>query len=323
MTPPSAILRVHAPDYKAIIPSAYLRRSSHIQKMGIGSALLCLKNAGISSPEAITVGTGMGCFEDTDRFLRSMVENDETLVSPTPFIQSTHNSVAGQIALITNCKGYNFTYVHQNIAFECAVQDALMLLEEVEVTNVLCGGVDELAEALQDFLSLAGHLKKPDAVLKPLWLNDTEGYVGGEGSAFFLLSKQKTDQALGKILGVRTIQQNSGPDDLLSKINDFLIDEHLPGPDLVLSGANGDGAYDATIMDVHKRMQVPVGFYKNICGEYFASGSFALFLALGILKHQRVPEAICAKPLNVKPKTILIINQYRDQQYSLLYLSAC
>ena len=79
-----------------------------VVKMGVSAAMMSMKKAGLEKVDAIITGTGMGCYEDTDKFLRSMLDNKEQLLTPTAFIQSTHNTVAGQIALIFKCSGIGY-----------------------------------------------------------------------------------------------------------------------------------------------------------------------------------------------------------------------
>ena len=59
----------------------------------------------------------------------------KNILTPTSFIQSTHNTVGGQIALGLECKGYNFTYVHASISFESALLDAQLQLAMDEASN--------------------------------------------------------------------------------------------------------------------------------------------------------------------------------------------
>ena len=96
-------LRCIEPQYSAYIDPMASRRMSRIIKMGVCSAMKCLRDAGISNPDAIITGTGMGCVEDTGKFLGSIFENEEKLLNPTPFIQSTHNTVGASIALLLKC----------------------------------------------------------------------------------------------------------------------------------------------------------------------------------------------------------------------------
>ena len=170
-------LRCIEPDYKNYINPSLLRRMSRMIKMGITAAKICLANAGVEKPGAIITGTGLGCIEDTEKFIHSIIENNEELLTPTPFIQSTHNTVGGQIALLLNCHEYNFTYVHRGISFESALSDASMLLQENSADTVLVGGIDELTD-------------NSFKLLKQLGIYN-QRTVGGEGAAFFLVSGKK------------------------------------------------------------------------------------------------------------------------------------
>ena len=136
--------RLHCvlPDYKPLIDAKLIRRMSRIIKMGVAAALNCLQAGGVQMPDAIITGTAYGCLEDTENFLKRLIENNEDLLSPTAFIQSTHNTVAAQIALLLSCHNYNNTFVSRGFSFENALMDAQMLLLENEAQNILVGGVD-------------------------------------------------------------------------------------------------------------------------------------------------------------------------------------
>ena len=129
-------LKAIEPDYKEFIDPKQARRMSHVIKMGIAAAKKCLADGNVEIPGAIITGTAYGCIEDTVNFLTRIVEQQEELLSPTAFIQSTHNTVAAQIALMLQCHSYNLTYVHKGVSFESALTDALMLLNEQEADNV-------------------------------------------------------------------------------------------------------------------------------------------------------------------------------------------
>ena len=113
------------PDYPTYIDPRHLRRMSRILKMGVAASVMALREAGVMSPDGIITGTGYGCLEDTGIFLRKMIDHREQALSPTPFIQSTHNTIGSQIALILNCQGYNQTYTHEGLSFETSLLDAM------------------------------------------------------------------------------------------------------------------------------------------------------------------------------------------------------
>ena len=71
--------RLHAvlPDYKGIIDAKLIRRMSRIIKMGVAAALQCLRAGDVQTPDAIITGTAYGCLEDTENFLKRLIENEE------------------------------------------------------------------------------------------------------------------------------------------------------------------------------------------------------------------------------------------------------
>src|SRR6202000_3232451 len=128
----------------------------HVIKMAVAASKKCLTVAGIEAPDAIITGTAFACMEDTITFLTRIVEQDEELLPPTAFIQSTHNTVAAQIALMLQCHEYNNTFVHKGISFESALIDALMLLNEQEADNILVGGTDDMVDTSFKVLTRLG-----------------------------------------------------------------------------------------------------------------------------------------------------------------------
>lgn len=174
------------PDYRQHINPIQLRRMPRILKMGLASASICLDGAG-ADPDAIVVGTGLGCLESLEKFLLEVLEKNEQVTSVLPFINSTHNAVASQIAMMLKNNGYNFTYCHRAMSFESALQDALMLLEEGHANHVLAGGIDECTDHFMQLHDYLGKWKKPQINLD-LFKEKTPGTLAGEGSAFFLLS---------------------------------------------------------------------------------------------------------------------------------------
>ena len=117
------------PDYKEFIDAKQIRRMSRIIRIGVAAAMECLKEAGVKSPDAIVTGTAYGCLEDTGLFLTKMVEFREEFLTPTAFIQSTHNTIGAQIGLMLQCNNYNNTFVHRGFSFESALLDGMMLMK--------------------------------------------------------------------------------------------------------------------------------------------------------------------------------------------------
>lgn len=140
-------------DLKNIITDANTRRRmSRMVKMGVATGLKCWNNASLcASNTAIVTATQYGCLSDSEKFLSQMIANQETNLSPTPFIQSTFNTIGAQIALIKSCKEYNMTYVNRANSLYDAYIDAYMLARDGK--NVLLGYIDEVTPTLLNVTS--------------------------------------------------------------------------------------------------------------------------------------------------------------------------
>ena len=175
------------PSYKEFIAPNLLRRMGRAIKMGVAAGNIAIQQADAKKVDAIITGTGLGCFEDSERFLLALLNNEEQFLTPTSFIQSTHNTVGSQIALLMKCHDYNFTYVHRGFSFESAIQDALMLFEEGKET-ILVGGIEEHTP---NFVILNRRARKFQEVSSttPIWESTTPGVQMSEGTACFILNK--------------------------------------------------------------------------------------------------------------------------------------
>jgi hypothetical protein len=137
---------VVSPNYKDFIPVAALRRLSSILKSSITASIDCKENAN-SDFDAIIVGTGLGCLTDTEKFLQTVYQKNSDFISPTAFIQSTHNTIAGQISLHFKNHSYNITHTQNHLSFEHSLMDGLMCLSEGK-KHVLVGAADEKIDFL-------------------------------------------------------------------------------------------------------------------------------------------------------------------------------
>lgn len=322
------LLPTQEPDYKDYVPTNMLRRMSHIIKMGVAAAKISLQQAETENVDAIITGTGLGCFEDTDKFLKTIIENNEQLLTPTSFIQSTHNTVAGQIALLIKCHNYNFTYTQQGLSFESALIDAAMFLNENKNSNILVGGLDEAIQPYYDLLVKAGHIKKQGDVITEIEKNKTKGFCLGEGASFFVLSTKKNKTTKTQIKGIKTFTAIKGSNDLQNKLTAFLQELNLSVDDvnLVLSGNSGNVEDDKLLNENNKHFfsKTDIAYFKTLCGEYFTASAFALWLASAIIEKQKIPKALTQEHSNKKDlKNILIIDQYRNTEYSFMCVSSC
>ena len=112
-------------DIKVLIPEMNLRRRmSRVVKSGVAAGIESLLEFGARAPiDAIITATGLGCIADSEKFLDGLIAGNETMLNPTPFIQSTFNTVGAQIALLRGLHCYNTTYAHRWTSFENALTD--------------------------------------------------------------------------------------------------------------------------------------------------------------------------------------------------------
>jgi 3-oxoacyl-[acyl-carrier-protein] synthase II len=317
------------PDYHNLISPLHLRRMPRILKMGLASAQVCIHKAGGISPDGIIVGTGLGCLDNLEKFMMEVIDNNEHVTSVLSFINSTHNAVSAQVAMLLKNHNYNITYCHRGFSFESALQDALMLLEENQANNVLVGGIDECTN---DFILLHNYLGYWKAPINNLNLlsDRSSGTIAGEGSAFFMLSGEGGNDDDGvSIDGVHTFITPSAPvsGEIEIEIDRFLHSLLIEKRDIdgVMLGLNGDIGYDNTYYALLKGYFSPdtdFMYYKHLCGEYYTSSAFALWLGSVVLEDRQVPEVIRINKLSHKPlNNILIYNQIRNVEHSLILLN--
>jgi len=310
------------PDYSAYIPAMQLRRMSKAVRMGIGASKICLEDAKLGNADAINVGTAFGCLKDSEVFLAKLIDQEEQMLTPTAFIQSTHNTVAGQIALVTACHGHNMTFVHRGHSFEHAMIDAQLYINQHPEHKVLVGGIEELTETSIAVLKQAGVYRSENSRPDSITNDYQQGSIAGEGAAFFMVSQQPSEAGL-QVKDISTFATREASV-ALQKVTDMLHRNNLKPDDidLVMLGINGDQRSENFYTAV--RAQLFTGTsqacFKHLCGEYPVASSFALGLLAESVRNG-LPDATL---LNHKPKQlkhILLINNFLHH-YSCWYLTA-
>lgn len=167
------------PDYKEVITDANSRRRmGRLLKMAVWCGLKSLDGVTSERVTGIITSTGAGFMKDTISFGSSIFDREETLLNPSPFMQSTFNTASGYIALIRKIHAYNTTYVQQADGFAASIIDAAMLLDDAGEGDVaLVGAFDEVTPEVDVIRQRLGLYRVGDGFL-PL----------GEGAAAFLLS---------------------------------------------------------------------------------------------------------------------------------------
>lgn len=296
-------LKCVEPVYKQYINPGKLRRMARVVRMGVATGLQALKDANIEQPDAIVMGTGLGCVLDTEKFLQQIIENNESLLNPTAFIQSTHNTVSGQIALLLGCHNYNFTFTQKDVSFESALLESEMLIKDNEADSVLVGGVDEMTTNTFQLINEAGCVQSAE---------NKKGYIPGEGAAFFILSNEKSDNSIGKIKGISLSFNISNPAELKEFVSSFINEQGLNSNqiDMLVSGNNcskSDEKWHAVLEELmpdSKKMNS-----KKFGGEHDTASAFALWVA--------------TQQLSDEVEHILVYNTNQGKSHSVLLLSKC
>jgi 3-oxoacyl-[acyl-carrier-protein] synthase II len=316
------------PDYNEAIDPRLIRRMSRIIKMSVASALACLKDAGITSPDAIVTGTAYGCLEDTGIFLTNMVQEDEEPVTPVAFVQSTHNTIGAQVALLIKCNLYNNTFVSGGASFENALLDAIMLLAENNTTNVLVGGMDEITDMSHTVLSRLGLYKRQPVSNLNLYNTNSKGTINGEGAAFFVLKNTASPNDLACMEAVSTFYKPTDIGEIEQFIGAFLKSQAInySAIDLLIIGNNGDLKNDAIYTQLQQSVLNGITFinYKHLCGEYPTSTAFATWLGANIIKNNTIPDVLDHQEISTnKINKVLIYNHYQNIYHSLILMSSC
>ena len=281
------------PDYTEFIPAMDRRRMSHVQKMSVTCAMDCLQQANNEQLDAIIVGTSMGCSMNTRNFLDKILDAKDGPLSPTSFIVSTHNTIAGQIALLLNNHGYNMTYTQNSLSFEQSLFDAMICCGE-GLMNVLVGGTDEEEDSIYNM---------------PLRLKNDK-IIQTSGASFFLVSGIKSQNEKVSVIDVGSFGLVKNTDETISRFLDG-NKMNVQELDLVLYA----------ISDENKLNELNSLFgqsrlfdYQQASGTYYTNSAFALHYAIDILSNQ--PHPIFGNATNV-----LVYNNLIPENLGLILLS--
>ena len=315
VNPTDDYFKSQEPDYDRFVDSKMIRRMSRIVKMGVAAAMTCLKNAGIESPAAILTATAYGCLEDSSAFLRRMIEFEEKLLSPTAFIQSTHNTVGAQIALLLKCHNYNNCIVHRSFSFENALTESALLLEE-NMGPVLLGAIDEITDDRHRIMRRFGLYKKSSG---------RAGNIAGEGAAFFLLDKKPGENPQALIRDLQIVYKPENPSAIRISLMDFLRRNGITMDQigLVLTSHTGNAGLDKPDEDLKHTVfpERPCFPFKSLCGDYPTASGFALWLATCLLGRQKQPSWMTG--LQFPLRDILIHHRNGNTHHSFFLISAC
>lgn len=295
-------IRAQEPDTRGLIISSEARRMSKILKRTVCTAITALNNSDVRQPDAIITGTGMGCMENSEKFLIDLSRFGEQCLKPTLFMQSTHNTISSLIAIILKCHGYNNTYSHKGISFESSLFDAWLQIKSGMIRNALIGAHDEVTPSM----NLVMERTHPEYSLV------------SEASVSMIVTNTESDKNICEVCEVRLFHRPDYTE--LSNILD------LENDGILLLGINGNPLND----DPYKKLIQSLSYnpyilqYKNIFGDNFSASALAFYAAVKIIEKQKIPKHMAWKTDDVTSiediENITILNQSDGTAWSLIRL---
>ncbi len=312
---PSENNLIHAiePKYENV-PLGQLRRMGRALRMGVGT---CMKLLGTHNVNGLLIGTANGGIEDSIMFLNQIHDYEEGRLTPTAFVQSTYNAIAGMVGMITVNHGYNATHVHRALAFENVVLDAAMLLKENLDNSYLIGGVDEISVKNHRLVTLAGWYRKEPVSNFDLYKGDAAGTLSGEGAAMFIVSN-KSEGATAKLKNLKMV--NSNDEKFVQEQLSLFVKENPGKIDLFLQGENGDNRLLKYYTTCESLMsgETTVARFKHAFGEFQTVTALALWLSANVLQTQKIAQHFIKKNSATEFNRILIYNNYQGMQHSFM-----
>lgn len=301
------------------IPIGQLRRMGKAVRMGVGAGLsLALEH----KLDGIIIATANGGIEDSITFLNQIIDYEEGRLTPTNFVQSTYNAIAGQIGMIAQNKGYNVTHVHRGQAFENALLDAALVLKQYPTNSYLVGGVDEIS-ARNHHMEAMDHWYKVEPVTNiDIYKSQTVGTIPGEGAGMFVVNN-KPGGAVAYLKALKLV--NTTSDEVVQQQLKLFLQTHNDKPvDLFITGENGDNRLTGYYQSAEKAVgNAPVARFKHITGEFQTALAAGLWIATRILQTQQVPaHMLKSNAVGGSIKRILFYNNYKGMQHSFMLVDA-
>ena len=305
------------PEFRNFVVSKDFRRLGKLVKRAITTSHEALRLANCSQPDAIISGTGVGCTESTEKFLLTLIGNNETCLTPTHFIYSTHNTISSQIALSIGCQGYNNTYSQQGTSFESALFDAYIQFQTKRISSAMVGGFDEMTPSYFQLLDQLSFWGNP---------NSTAHCIAGESAVSMLLSNLST-HALCRIDGMELLYRPT--EERFQKGLQHLLQSSqlsLSDIDTLVVGTNGIPSNDIVYQNLYSQFSnnLRVVNYKSIFGEGYTLSALGVYASAMMLHHQFIPRHLLNRgDATLAPKHLLFYNHFQNRHHALILLSSC
>lgn len=310
--PGGTYCRSDDPDFRRLLRPAEARRMGRLLKRAAAVSDRALAAAGADCPDAIVTGTGWGCVESTEQFLQDLCTRGEHLLSPTHFMQSTHNTVSALLAIRTHCHGYNATFTHGAVSFDCALHDAALLLREGSAGLALVGGHDEVTPDYRVLLRRMGYA----------------GLAGQcpccETSVALTLSATPRRAPLCRLDDL-CLRHRPAPEEWADAVGRMLgrCGKEPADVDLLICGHNGLPDNDRPYDGLARRLfpHTPQLRYKRLFGENFIVSAASVYAAAHLLRRATLPPVLGGgAPQGTPLRTVLVVNHSGGADFSAILL---
>ncbi len=291
-------------DFKQWISPSESRRMGKLLKRALASSLSAMQKSCVEHPDAIITGTGLGCIENTEILLTHLCEEGEENCKPTPFMQSTHNTISSLVSINTHSHGYNATYAHKEASFDCALEDAWLQMQLGRVRTALVGGQDEMTPKYFGLLCKTGYLGNP-------------GQVAGEAAVSIMLNAQPVPDALCRMTYFKRCYRPTAE-------TFRQVAAEIGSVDAVMTSISGtDATAEAHLREaVHLFPSTPLLQFKNIFGESYTAYGLGIYATAHVLHRQHLPEAMLIPGYGSSTflQRILVLNQIGGKDYTFTVL---
>ena len=302
------------PPFRDYLAPNDVRRMGNLMKRALVATLKVLDETHIPHPGAVIAGTSLGSLDYSERFLDALTVNNEQTLSPTFFMQSTHNTVGSTLSIYTKNHGYNTTYSHGALSFDLALLDAWMQMQLDKISTALVGGYDEMVDNYFDLLRKTGYVGVPGMV------------PCSETTMSMMLNTDGAQDHLCELAGI-SILHSPDADRLMSQVEKLLREANLSWADIsaVMTGVNGNAENDKPYQELTERLfpDKPLLHYKHIFGENHTSSALGIYAAAHCLRRGTIPSFMYdtqhSSPCE-SPQNILFVNLTGGLDYSFVLL---
>ncbi len=272
-----------------------MRRADRFSKMAVLAAWDAMEDCGISiEPRkeslGIIVATAFGPQVTAFKFLDDIIDYGDASVSPTIFSHSVHNAAASYIASAIGSRGPTLTVTRFAFSFHQAVIIAQAWLQERRCDNVLVGSVDECGTVMEYVFSQKLKIAE-DGKIKPFEFSRKPVAIAGEGSVFFLLTRESSPKKYCEISGV------------------FFNKDREEVSDMYLLDADGMAGDESCYKKISSSDAVIAG-YSPLFGSMMTGSAYHCASAALMLKNQ----IQYASPVQVNPYDVEICKETKHAE---------